>query len=782
MKKFLCLFASFFVSAIMFAEQVTEQQAFHKAQQFMKGKKLSVVNTKSFSRGSSRNEEAFYIFNAENKGGFVIVSGDDRTDDILGYSDSGEIDLEKMPTNLRYWLQEYQNQIETVRTLNYDGSLKKTNIQRKEVPYLIQTKWDQAEPYNLMCPEIDGELPITGCVATAMAQVMYYHKWPQQPCAAMPSYTKSHLVPALPSTTFKWDKMQLTYDGSDRGESADAVAELMRYCGQAVEMNYGIDGSEANVFPSTMINFFGYSKNCKWIERGNYTSEKWEEMIYDEIYNGRPVLYEGSSPSVGHQFICDGYDGNGLFHINWGWSGSSDGYFLLSLLNPGEIGLGGGMSYDGYTYSQGAIIGLCPENGDPVIPYVHNYMWSELSQTEFNRTSDTEDFKEVELPGLIDINNESGNSAFAFDYGWALYKDNQLLEVLGYKTGSHEPNTGIENIVSASFGKSLEDGVYQARQIFRPQGYDEWQTCYNAFRDYVVVTIKENSLTLRATDTNIYPLTADITVNSVSYSGKQEIGRPMEVTVNLTNNGDTNQEMVCFWHGDNFITDVCGSIEPGQTGDVVLHFIPSVAGKLPIKITTDFAGERIVYEGSLTISEGEEHRLSGTASIKDIYNGRLYSTTFSITANIRNDGDKTFDDDIVLDLHRLNKIDDFGGKTFAVSTQAVKIEPNETKEITFTIPNLIPGDLYYWFDVSYFAKGQSTVVEGIDYLEVTVVDKSRCDINGDGVLDENDLRDLADYITGNNPDNFNEEAADLNGDDMVNVADIVILNNLLGNL
>ncbi len=358
LNRLLALMVSIVASLGMFAGQINEVDALEKAKQFMPGKNFIVKRYSSSSGAETKNP--FYIFNAVNNDGYVLVSGDDRTAPILGYSTSGNLDLSKIPDNFRYWLDSYAQQIES---LDKGATPAKTRITRAEkvaINPLIQTKWDQGSPYNLQCPK-DPKDPdatcLTGCVATAMAQVMYYHKWPEN-CPDIPAYTPSgwsNPLPALPAVSFKWDKMMLTYDYGVTGEAADAVAELMRYCGQSMQMGYSSSGSGACIDTDVLKNIFDYSDDLKVIYRDQTATDTWDNLIYQELAEGRPVLYSGQSKSGGHQFICDGYDGNGLYHINWGWGGYCDDYFLLSVVNPFE---GEGEGYQSY---QDAVIGVKPK-------------------------------------------------------------------------------------------------------------------------------------------------------------------------------------------------------------------------------------------------------------------------------------------------------------------------------------------------------------------------------------------------------------------------------------
>ena len=360
MRRLLILLATLMAVISLQAGEVTEQQALQKAEKFLKGKKIKGRARSSMRRAGKQPDfgNAFYVFNAENKDGFVIISGDDRTEEVLGYSDTGEMNLDSLPPNLEGWLKGYQEQIESLGS----SQVKPTRRSSKAaIPALIKTKWNQGYPYNLHCPEIEGTRCVTGCTATAMAQLLYYYKYPKKEVPGMDAYTTVNLanislkVDALESTTFDWKKMRLLYYSTDyEADYVNEIAKLMRYCGQLVHMKYGDGASAADVWGKTFMNW-GYSQG-KDIYRSNYPSDNdWESIIYEELVAKRPVLYAGfPKDDSGHEFICDGYDGNGLFHMNWGWGGSYDGYYILSNLNPGA---------NDFSESQRAIIKLKPAEG-----------------------------------------------------------------------------------------------------------------------------------------------------------------------------------------------------------------------------------------------------------------------------------------------------------------------------------------------------------------------------------------------------------------------------------
>lgn len=293
----------------LWAEKVTREQALKTATEFMGGKTFTVANSSRRVPGVSLGDEPFYVFNAR-EGGFVIVSGDDRTREILGYSPTGTLEMDSLPANLQWWLDEYARQIDALGTSTVAVKPSKLSAAPAVSP-LIQTQWTQHEPYNLMCPDGNGsdyDEPAydasnrcsTGCVATAMAQVMNYWQWPES-CPELPAYTtktNKWAIKALPSTTFKWGLMKNSYS-SETGDSAYAVAELMRYCGQAINMDYTTKVSGGRIDREDMVEIFNYSPKVSEIERKSYDQDTWENIIYKELAEGRPVLYEGKRENGG---------------------------------------------------------------------------------------------------------------------------------------------------------------------------------------------------------------------------------------------------------------------------------------------------------------------------------------------------------------------------------------------------------------------------------------------------------------------------------------------------
>ena len=332
---------------------------------------------------SNDGQPLMYIFDKGNAneseglaGGFMILSADDAVPALLGYSDSGTIEPDNMPPALVYWLGEYQRQIEYARENGLTRASESTgtgvNLPSTWTALgpLLKTTWDQGAPYDSQCPQVSGQFCYTGCLATSTAQVMNYHQWPAKGTGSI-SYTTQTLRLSLSmdfsDVTFNWSDMLPSYSGSYTAAQANAVATLMKAVGYAVEMDYTTEesGAASGLIPSALVNYFGYDKGVRYLNRDMYTYTEWAQMIYENLQNYGPVIYDGTGEVGGHSWVCDGYDGNGRFHFNWGWDGLSDGYFLIDALSPPALGIGG--SGGDFNYLQSGVFNIQPakDNGAP---------------------------------------------------------------------------------------------------------------------------------------------------------------------------------------------------------------------------------------------------------------------------------------------------------------------------------------------------------------------------------------------------------------------------------
>lgn len=323
----------------------------------------------------------FYVFNREGGNGFVIVAGDDAGTPVLAYSDHGNMDMDNLPCNVQYWLEQYQQQELQLRQ-HPELARQQLHLANSVAP-LMTTKWNQTKPYNNLCPTHSGKSTYTGCSATALAQIMKYHNWPERGIGS-DSYNweggGTQLSCDFSQSTYQWDKMLDGYgwiQGEDgewteceyTDEQATAVATLMRDVGYALHMNYGAvgvagSGASATMVAKAIFNHFDYDGSVQLLYRNFYDSDSWDNLLRNELNYERPILYSGKSEDSGHFFVFDGYDNSGYFHINWGWGGHEDGYFLSSASGD-------------YIYNQNAVIGIQPNTGSgkiaPLVGYCFEF-------------------------------------------------------------------------------------------------------------------------------------------------------------------------------------------------------------------------------------------------------------------------------------------------------------------------------------------------------------------------------------------------------------------------
>ncbi|WP_297727107.1 C10 family peptidase [uncultured Porphyromonas sp.] len=379
------------VSAL-FARPLSEREARHLAEQFFHQvayahkvlapaqQPLSLVSAPiRQSAGvelrtlSGDKARYYYIYNRGSNAGFVIIAGDDELTPYIGYATTGQVLEQDMPEQLRAFLKACQERIdELTSSVGLRSSLRPTPRTATEpaqiAPLLGNIQWNQSAPWNNQTPtDNQGKHMPVGCVATAYTQVMRYHQWPTQGEGTF-SYTeersnRQHSVD-YGATTYDWAHMPERYNdpSSATSEETQALSTLAYHAGVAVEMMYAPSGSGSYtpLVARALADHFRYDKRVSFKSRSNYTQASWEQMLRAELIAARPVVYSGRGSGGGHAFVCDGYDMEGLFHINWGWGGMSDGYFNLNYLVPSDLGIGGGAG-GGFSLGQGAVVGIKPD-------------------------------------------------------------------------------------------------------------------------------------------------------------------------------------------------------------------------------------------------------------------------------------------------------------------------------------------------------------------------------------------------------------------------------------
>lgn len=557
MKRILNLLITLVAVTTAMAATVNRQQARQQAAQFLqqRGAQLGSDPTTVNGRRVQAADQSLYVFNAEGGRGFVVVAGDDRADAILGYTIEGSYDEADMPPAFMEWLAQMEAEI---KALGDDVAEARSNAPKVSAPQvaihaaiapLIQTTWNQGNTYNnqnnntdgiynIRLPKVGDNYPCTGCVAVCGAQIMYYYRWPKGPTAEVPGYSAgsaANTSAALPATTFQWDKMKTSYSSSDAySDAAYAVADLLLYAGYAAKMNYGVSGSSASqvTLVGGMVDYFGYDPNWKSVSRANYSVAAWDEMIYNELASGRPVIYDGASSadgSGGHAFICDGYDGEGLYHFNWGWGGSRNGYFKLSATNPD-----GANDFPGYVFGNSAVIGIQPATG--VVPTDPNAddEWETVTieGVVANALSCT-----LEGTTVSTLLQNPNSESCAFGLGLAELNDDATLNVLDksyeyYKnwelgSGSYWTNQLTFDLSSYN----LPEGKHRLVPVSLLNGEEEWKRCRPADL-WFEVNVSGGEMTAVK-----HPV-ADLQISQFEMVSGGVPGNAQTVLVRVTNNGD----------------------------------------------------------------------------------------------------------------------------------------------------------------------------------------------------------------------------------------------------
>ena len=361
------------------------------------GKRGRAVGGAGLAKPAAGEGALFYVFNVAAGGdsGFVIAAGDDVLRPVLGYSYNGGFDENDLPPNFAYWIDYLRRQAEYALERGAErsevvmreweayasGGVPSASMAKSSavaaVSPLIQTTWNQTAPYNDMCPtpnypNTSGVRMPTGCVATAMAQIMKYHNYSGPGYVYSKAYTTKSLKIDLPAELlggYEWGDMLKSYASATAGTAAqrNAVAKLMYHAGLSVQMNYNTDGSGAydSDVPKALTEYFGYDGSVQLKDRKTYDDVSWENMLKEQLNVGLPIFYSGidADAVAGHAFVCDGYDASGKFHFNWGWGGRYDGYFVTAALSPGAGGTGAGAGT--YNDEQQILINIKPNSGGP---------------------------------------------------------------------------------------------------------------------------------------------------------------------------------------------------------------------------------------------------------------------------------------------------------------------------------------------------------------------------------------------------------------------------------
>ena len=739
MRKTLLLCSLCLVTLVAWGKPVDRNAALKQANAFLSSKGIPVRHSLNMAYAqpgkAAEAHSLYYVFNVGNDKGFVIVAGDDAVTPILAYADRGDFSEREMAPAAKAMLESYAQQIEMIQQ-NPSLSVAASTSYEAIAP-MVETQWNQMEPYNYMCPTITGEpgRSVTGCVATAMAQIMYYHKWPVAETKAIPAYEMStgELIAGADPVVIDWDAMQLTYTGSEAEDdpAALAVAQLMVLCGKSVKMNYSYNSSGAGdgAMLNALKSYFDYDGAARLVYRVDFANAVWEKMVIVELAAQRPVYLSGFSESasgqVGHAFVCDGYDGQGLFHINWGWGGMSDGFFRLTLLNPNDHGTGGNNGSGGFSMDEVAIIGMQPNQGGTL------QETAEMTLEAFSCTEESATRSSFAAGFPLPLNLTAWNvtsQTFAVEVGVAIYdEDNQLWGVseTGMSASALETSYGWSGEMSVIVGKGITDGTYTLRLVHKVNGSEEWTPLKNADKYYLEMQVNGNN----ATVTNRAPHSG-IAVNNMDLQGNLSVGSQQTFTYNITNTGDTYTQNIAFLVNSDLISAIGLNLDPGNTDDYIFSWTPDRKGTYRVSLADATTGA-IFHSEQVTIGEMKTQELDATFQFDDatgseVFGYEVSGNSIKGTMSVINKGEEDFMDYITCGLYF-----DGGDHNLYLATSNtifVEVKAGESVDVPFEFPDLDYSKRYMLI-VDYKSAGEyapdirssfvtlkdnSTAIEGIE--------------------------------------------------------------------
>ena len=457
----------------------------------------NIQQARARSRGGVTPQQTtpYYIFNFNDSTGYAIVGGDDRMPAIVGYSDKGTLNPDNLPVNLKSFLAAYKATVESVEkgdtaaVKNVKAAMKREAGSYTPIaPLLGGIEWSQNAPFNNLCPKYDGKYnAVTGCVATAMAQIMRYWKYPSSLLEGIPAYvSQSYNIPidSIPNGIgYDWDNMPEKYNGDFTNNQAFAVATLMQHIGASVKMVYGPESGayDKDVIPA-LTHYFGYDKDIiKMLDRTNFEWEDWNKILQDELGKKRPIYYCGHSFIGGHAFVCDGMDSDGYYHINWGWGGKSNDYFDITILNPNN-GIG-------FNESNSAILGIVPNNSQDKQPSFEYDRMVVSDISDFSYSSERNSVSDS-FSGSVSyvLSNFSKSESVLFTLGIKA-EDGHIIPVSTDYLTQLIP-MGEFRKFTVNFDYPFPVGEYKLYGIQSSDNGETWKTCYGKYQMLYVTESK----------------------------------------------------------------------------------------------------------------------------------------------------------------------------------------------------------------------------------------------------------------------------------------------------
>lgn len=592
-------------------------------------------------------QAAVYVFSAPGDKGYLVSPADDRFPALLGYSDTGRIDADNIPPQMQWWLSEYAREMDyaisnglavsrpdNVITLGKSPQNTMTQAQRTPIAPLLETKYDQGEPYNNQCPVInyangsEWGRAVTGCVATAMAQMMRYWKYPTtgqgshsyicKPNGGQ-SFTESM---DFSTVTFDWDNMLPVYtSGNYNDTQADAVAQLMHACGVSVDMGYtpNESGAASQAVPVALEQYFKYDSSIAYASRTLFSNAEWEQLVYNELAASRPVQVSGSGSQGGHAFVCDGYQGDHYFHFNWGWGGTSDGYFMFCALNPGTLGIGGGAG--GFNYNQGVIYNVFPpdQGHTPQIIDMPNPVVVCNGDFTYGVKPGNESWGNVFYPaydGGFEAFFNAGTKDFTGSIGVLFENIQTTQQFIGdrysFSQSALPPGYGY-TAMEATIPDGIPDGEYKVYPAYRNNNDETWtiMPSGDGFTNYLYMTISDGAISSFATPeadpetlpvlmTSYFSTAGTLAQNSQVYCEMSFLNvsdRDYAGNLSMIARNSLEEETTMMTFSQTLPADICLA----SSGNITLTLAP---GDYDVYFKDDY-GRKLAGTYPITVVEGE---------------------------------------------------------------------------------------------------------------------------------------------------------------------------------
>lgn len=623
MKRFWILTLSACFCTILWAsprsiEQAQELATEHVRSQaaYAKAPAVKAKLTHCHTAPQKNGQPAFYVFNRGEDGGFVIVSAETRTHTVLGYSTNGHFDAATIPDNMRAWLEGYTEAIQYAASLPERPAQQRPQHAPKAytpIAPICKTQWGQNTPYNLQCPDDNGVRCVTGCVATAAAQIMKHHNYPTKGKGSNSYYwfrspKDSVLLSAnFGNTTYNWSQMLNYYTGSATNAQKNAVAKLMSDCGIACYMDYGTGGSGAYTpnMMQALVENFRYNAAIRAVPKDYMKEADFLKAVIADLQAGRPVWFNGRTKSdEGHAFVCDGLDADGLVHINWGWDGHCDNYFHVSALDPEDQGTGGSASDEAYTEQVTAYTNIIPSEGG---------QYRSTITADVIRVEDTRVGRNEGIRFTAEILQNMGISYWEGSMGLQVYKNSNL-----YKTYSFDytfymyPGTYyFDGWISQVFD-DLPVGEYELVPVARAtnSGVDptpspilvkysgEFRCPLTVTNDSVFLTLPEPEIPVHDPSDYIY---SDFNgYYHPEYSGGDHRWDLQLETPNFFNEGASNQAILLFGINSSSANSFIGSYLSDETAHFPCYYATMFVGNIDSykRFNADEAEMTLTYDAT----------------------------------------------------------------------------------------------------------------------------------------------------------------------------------------